>query len=1530
MFLSTFAFSQNRLRIAQQLQLSAASGSIIVTSGSNKQEYLVPGSDGQVLQIVGGFPTWVTAAGGGGMVDFDLTDGTTTETVSNGETITFVNAGADGFDLLVSATNNITFTYDFLELANISPIDNAVDRFIVYDNSAALYGYVTVNQFGTIVNTNYAEDDLTADANRAHTWNAFNKAETFTSGDYSIATTGESNMFHIDGTNGRLGIGTASPNAKVHIVDNGLTTTSVLNVRQDDANPFGLLVGNNTYSANINEGVALWVSNAGVASLDARGTGATIDLTIAGTAALTVNNSSELQFNQYGAGSITGTATYFLGVDASGNVIEEPIAGGGTVTAADNGVSLSATTVQLGHAATGTGASDFTANRYLYLDGFDLAIESSGAPNTMHIDGGTGHVGINDVSPSSKMTIHEDYSGVSQTNNQSYSLQLANVDATANNWTGINFAADAAGTSAASVQTRFTDHASQYGELHFSTRGASSGFVTKMLLSEEGALSLSQYGSGTFTGTATYILAVDASGNVIEEDVANALNNNYAEADLTADANRAHIWSTFNQTETFTTGDFTIANSGDASAFFIDGATAALQFGDYGSGANTGTATYILAVDASGVMIEEPLPSAATVTAADNGVSLSATTVQLGHAASGTGASDFTANRYLFTGAFDLEIGSTAAAQTFVIDGGTGTAAIGGAASGGFGLTVHETDIQIINTSGAAAMYVSGLSNSTSTIWLGNNDVDNEAYGIQANNFGAEMYFFVDGAQEMTIESGGQTVLNSYGSGTFTGTATYVLAVDASGNIIEENLSGGTVVTAADNGVSLSGATVQLGQPASGSGASDFTAHRYLHLDEYDLFIGGNYGSSVMRIDGDEGLIGFGTGVSSIYQFNFLAQKTDLGDRGMLIDYDYNNSIGGSNVASALFIDADLGTSSTNEANIYGLFASVGGVLHNNTGTDVTVAYLLPELVLSTINNQTTLDLQNTNGGTITTDQVGLFMNTYNSGTISGDRYMMLLSHAAGGTTTGTDYGIYVEGEDFLNVFAGNLQLSKYGGGTETGTPTYFLTVDASGNVIEEAIGGGGVLTGADNGVSISSATVQLGHTATGTGVSDFTANRYLFLAGFDLEVGSAGDANHVYFDGSTGFTAFGNSAPDARVHIYKTGTTGLSGYANDTELVLQNSTGAGEDIHIGLVADAAGSAGITFGDEADVSTGSIRYHNSSESLQFIVNNTSGEFNLLDGGQMQFNNYGSGTHTGTAVYILATDASGNVIEETIGGGGGLGVNIYNENGTIDDASREMFVDGNTFRITGGDGSTPANDAASFYMQPMLSGRIRIGDVSGDVNGGGVQIRNSAGTSDVVIGDAFGHAVGTSINADFDNFGGTIDMSAPNGITLDAQLDFEDYGSGSITGTATYLLAVDASGNVIEESVGGGGVPTAADNGIQISSNTIQLGSTSSGSGALDFTADRYLYIDDFLFTIGTDDDLDNFVIDGNSGNIGINTNTPASEFEVHGTIATGGHANKANYLSVVLFNSQIMAQAVRMTLNFFRRTARSQRRQLRQ
>jgi hypothetical protein len=75
-----------------------------------------------------------------------ISDGTNTQVLDNGNTLLFNSTGTDGYDFTVSATDRVTFSYDFTELTNLASIDNANDRLIIYDASATTYHYINPSQ----------------------------------------------------------------------------------------------------------------------------------------------------------------------------------------------------------------------------------------------------------------------------------------------------------------------------------------------------------------------------------------------------------------------------------------------------------------------------------------------------------------------------------------------------------------------------------------------------------------------------------------------------------------------------------------------------------------------------------------------------------------------------------------------------------------------------------------------------------------------------------------------------------------------------------------------------------------------------------------------------------------------------------------------------------------------------------------------------------------------------------------------------------------------------------------------------------------------------------------------------------------------------------------------------------------------------------------------------------------------------------------------------------------------------------------
>ena len=203
------------------------------------------------------------------------------------------------------------------------------------------------------------------------------------------------------------------------------------------------------------------------------------------------------------------------------------------------------------------------------------------------------------------------------------------------------------------------------------------------------------------------------------------------------------------------------------------------------------------------------------------------------------------------------------------------------------------------------------------------------------------------------------------------------------------------------------------------------------------------------------------------------------------------------------------------------------------------------------------------------------------------------------------------------------------------------------------------------------------------------------------------------------------------------------------------------------------------------------------------------EVNLHE--SVKFDDYGSGTKTGTAAYNLSVDASGNVIE-TASGGGGIG-----GTGTID--TLPMFTAATTLgdslvvSTSGGNGiginmAAGAGSTATFRVESTGAGGtpdvMQLSSASASCN---IMLDQSGGTPFGYYGNACvagGAATEMQLRSNtdllFSSGGSTEKMRLKSAGDLQLPL----YGSGTFTGTATFNLSVDASGNIIETAAGGGG------------------------------------------------------------------------------------------------------------------------------
>jgi hypothetical protein len=232
--------------------------------------------------------------------------------------------------------------------------------------------------------------------------------------------------------------------------------------------------------------------------------------------ALTIESDGELQLNNYGDGTFTGSPTYILSVDVDGKVIE---------TEVDNGLTKSSGSIQLG----GTLLNDTT----IIGDGKNLSIQSGDPLNLsdFRIENYARLVlsSINSLtSPlyyyqNNSYPHHTSYSATSSfpttgelrtfiTNSGVPQANFGCVDTLNLEYSGGN------SDDVLKISTTWDADPAviRRGKYQITLRETNSNRLEVLTLRGTGAAQLDQYGDGNFTGTATYNLAVDASGNVIE------------------------------------------------------------------------------------------------------------------------------------------------------------------------------------------------------------------------------------------------------------------------------------------------------------------------------------------------------------------------------------------------------------------------------------------------------------------------------------------------------------------------------------------------------------------------------------------------------------------------------------------------------------------------------------------------------------------------------------------------------------------------------------------------------------------------------------------------------------------------------------------------------------------------------------------------------------------------------------------------------------------------------------------------------
>jgi hypothetical protein len=142
-------------------------------------------------------------------------------------------------------------------------------------------------------------------------------------GNYMQIQTNGSNKVRIDSA-GKVGIGTVSPATILDLDDGTVSDIRIRGNATTDVRFAGIAfyntAGSDTVAAvNVDRDGA---NDAGALTFDTQPAGG------GNTERLRISSTGAIKFNNYGAGTFTGTVTQKLGVDSSGNVIEMPIGAG--------------------------------------------------------------------------------------------------------------------------------------------------------------------------------------------------------------------------------------------------------------------------------------------------------------------------------------------------------------------------------------------------------------------------------------------------------------------------------------------------------------------------------------------------------------------------------------------------------------------------------------------------------------------------------------------------------------------------------------------------------------------------------------------------------------------------------------------------------------------------------------------------------------------------------------------------------------------------------------------------------------------------------------------------------------------------------------------------------------------------------------------------------------------------------------------------------------------------------------------------